>query len=111
MIYFVEMWNAKPEWLALSPEERGNYMNQIGPHIQGLIEKGVQVLTWSENEKGTDKRANFDYFAIWTFPDQAIANEFQQLVDGAGWYQYFEQVNAGGKVDTAEGVISKLVGL
>lgn len=111
MIYFVEMWNARQEWLALSEEERANYMNQIGPHIQGLIEKGVKVLTWSDNAPNTSKRADFDYFAIWSFPDQATADEFQQLVENAGWYQYFDQVNAGGKEDTADGVIGRLIGL
>ena len=105
------MWSARQEWLALSTEERTDYMNQIGPHIQGLIEKGVQVLTWSENEPTTSQRAAFDYFAIWSFPSQAIAEEFQQLVQNAGWYQYFDQVNAGGKADTAEGIIGKLVQL
>jgi len=111
MIYFIEIWNAKPAWKALSAEERGNYMNQVGAHIQGLIEKGVKILTWSHNEGNTSERAPYDYFAIWSFPDPETADGFQQLVAGAGWYNYFEQVNLMGQEATAEQVIGHLVQL
>lgn len=111
MIYFVELWNAKPEWLALSVEERGNYMAQIGPHIQDLLDKGTKVLTWSDNDESTDYRGNYDYFAIWSFPNQETANGFQELVAGAGWYNYFEQVNAMGAASSVENIIGKLVQL
>ena len=111
MIYFIEIWNAKPAWKALSIEERGAYMNQVGGHIQGLLEKGVKVLTWSNNDSGTSHRADFDYFAIWTFPDQEKAHSFQALVEGAGWYNYFEQSNLMGKEASVEEVIGQLVQL
>ncbi len=86
-------------------------MAQIGSHMQTLIENGVKILTWSENNKGTSQKAEFDYFAIWTFPDQEMANAFQKLVTEAGWYTYFEQVNVMGLEATAEGLIAKLVEL
>lgn len=111
MIYFIEIWNAKPAWKALSTEERGNYMGQVGAHIQGLLDKGVKVLTWSNNEAATTHRADYDYFAIWTFPDQATADGFQALVEGAGWYNYFEQTNLMGKEATANDIIGQLVQL
>lgn len=111
MIYFIEIWNAKQAWLDLSMEERGNYMNQVGSHIQGLLDKGVKVLTWSNNTQETTHRANYDYFAIWTFPDQATADGFQALVEGAGWYNYFEQTNLMGKEASVESVIGQLVQL
>jgi hypothetical protein len=111
MIYFIEIWNAKPAWHALSAEDRANYMAQIGPHIQGLIEQGVKILTWSNNDANTSERANFDYFAIWTFPNQELADGFQQLVAGAGWYNYFEQSNLMGKEDSVQNVIGQLVQL
>jgi len=111
MIYFIEIWNAKPTWLALSQEERGAYMANIGPHIADLVAKGVKILTWSENDSNTSFRAGFDFFAIWSFPNQEIANDFQKLVEGAGWYNYFEQSNLMGAEDSAENVIGKLVQL
>ena len=111
MIYFIEIWNAKASWLALSQEERGQYMNKVGAAIQSLIDQGVKVLTWSDNDTATTHRAGFDYFAIWTFPNQETADHFQGLVEGAGWYNYFEQQNLMGKEATAEAVIGQLIQL
>ncbi len=111
MIYFIELWNAKQAWLDLSQEERGNYMNQVGAHIQGLLEKGVKILTWSVNDAATSERADYDYFALWSFPNQELADGFQQLVAGAGWYNYFEQVNVMGGEDSVENIIGKLIQL
>ena len=111
MIYFIELWNAKPAWLELSAEERGNYMAQIGPHIQTLLDKGTKINTWSVNNNNTDKRAAFDFFAIWSFPDQETANGFQQLVQQAGWYNYFDQINLMGQEDSVENTIGKLIQL
>jgi len=111
MIYFIELWNVKPAWRELSAEERGNYMNQIGPHIEDLMKKGTKILTWSNNDSATSKRAGFDLFAVWAFPDQETANAFQNLVEGAGWYNYFEQVNLMGKEDSVDNVIGQLIGI
>ncbi len=109
MIYFIELWNAKQVWRDLSQEERQNYMAQVGGAIQGLIEQGVQILSWSKNDEATSLRAGYDYFAIWGFPNQEMANQYQSLVEGAGWYNYFEQVNLMGAQDSAESVIGHLI--
>ncbi|MEO1627734.1 MAG: DUF6616 family protein [Bacteroidota bacterium] len=111
MTYFIELWNAKPAWLELPKEERANYMNQVGGAIQGLLENGVKVLTWSHNQSDVQKRMDYDYFAIWSFPDQASAEAFQKVVEGAGWYNYFEQVNAMGEEESAAQVIEALIKL
>jgi len=111
MVYFVEAWKVKDTWLALSKEERANYMGQVGAHIGSLIEKGVQVLTWSDNNPHTSFKADYDYFAIWTFPNQEMADEFQQLVENAGWYNYFEQENLMGEETSAEDLIGQLIQL
>lgn len=109
MIYFIETWNAKQAWLDLSTEERGAYMEQVGGAINDLVAKGVKILTWSVNDSQTSKRADYDYFAIWTFPDQSTADSFMQTVEGAGWYNYFEQQNLMGKEASAKDIIGQLV--
>lgn len=111
MIYFIEQWNAKPAWKALPTEKRAEYMTQVGAAIQGLMEKGVKILTWSANDNLTSHRAGYDYFAIWSCPDQAIADGFQQLVSDAGWYNYLEQTNLMGGENSAEDVIGQLIAL
>lgn len=109
MIYFIELWNVKPEWKSLSVSERSAYMEQVGSAIQGLLDQGVKVLTWSENDETADKRSGYEYFAIWSFPNQEIADGFQKLVEGAGWYNYFEQVNLMGKEATVSDITNTLI--
>ena len=111
MIYIVEIWNTKPAWLELSLEERGNYMTLVGNANKQLMEQGVKILTWSLNDAVTAQRCDYDYFAIWAFPDQTVADSFLKTVEGAGWYNYFEQVNLMGAESNAEQVIGQLVQL
>jgi len=111
MIYIVEIWSVKPAWLALSTQERGAYMTQVGGAIQDLLAKGVKGLTWSHNDSNTSKRMDHDFFAIWTFPDQNLADDFLQIVEGAGWYEYFEQVNLKGNAASVEDIIGRLVAI
>jgi hypothetical protein len=54
---------------------------------------------------------DYDYFAVWTFPNMEAAQSFEKLVDGAGWYNYFDQVNVMGNAGSPQDVISKLIEL
>lgn len=108
---FIEIWKAKSAWKGLSREERSKYVSQIGPHIQGILAQGVEIVSWGANERSTSHRADFDFFAVWKFPNQKMVEEFEAVVEGAGWYEYFEQLNLAGESTTPEEVIGKLIDL
>ena len=109
MITYVELWKAKQAWTDLSKSERGDYMNALGPAIQHLLENGVQIVSWGSNDSSTFSKADYDYFAVWTFPTIESAQEFEKMVEGAGWYNYFDQVNAMGTTSTPQDVIGKMI--
>ena len=109
MITYIELWKSKQAWIEMSKEEKGNYLSALGPAIQQLMDDGVQIVSWGKNEASTFERANYDYFAVWTFPTIENAKKFEQLVEGAGWYNYFEQVNAMGNATTPEEVIGEMI--
>jgi hypothetical protein len=111
MITYIELWKAKQAWTNLSKEERGNYMTALGPAIQQLMESGVQIVSWGKNEAGTFSKADYDYFAVWTFPNIETAQGFEKMVEGAGWYNYFDQVNAMGTATGPQEVIGMLIDL
>jgi len=111
MITYIELWKAKQAWLDMNTEERANYMAALGPAIQQLMENGVQIVSWGTNEAGTFKKVDYDYFAVWTFPTTEAAQQFEVMVEGAGWYNYFDQVNAMGNTSTPQEVIGKLIAL
>lgn len=108
---YLELWNAKPTWKALSQEERGNYMAQIGPAVQQLLDGGAEIICWGVNQGNTYQRAAYDYFAVWNFPNQESIENFEKLVVDAGWYNYFEQVNVCGTATTPEEVIGKMIAI
>ncbi len=111
MNYFIEQWNIKDAWKQLSSEARVVYMNALGPAIQELTSQGVEVITWAENDTNTHVRSPYAFFAIWKFPNAESVRSFEKLVEGAGWYQYFEQVNSCGEAKTPENIISHLIGI
>jgi len=111
MIYFIELWNPTEQWLALKVSEREDYLSKVAEATAGLIEQGVEVLTWTINEQETSYRGPYDHFAIWKFPNQEIADTFQKTVDGAGWYNYFDQVNVMGSEDSVQNGLNHLANL
>ena len=108
MITYIELWKSKQAWMDLSKEEREKYMNSLGPAIQQLIDNGVQIVSWGVNE-GSFNKADYDYFAVWTFPNENMAKDFEKMVEGAGWYNYFDQVNAMGNATTPQEVLGKMI--
>jgi hypothetical protein len=111
MITYIELWKAKQAWTDLSKEERANYMTALGPAIQQLLENGVQIVSWGTNDASTFSKADYDFFAVWNFTTSEAAQGFEKMVAGAGWYNYFEQVNLMGTAGSPQEVIEKMIAL
>jgi len=109
MNYFIECWNAKDTWKVLSNEEKQAYVENVKAATASMLEKGVECLTWSENIAQGEHKAAYDYFAIWRIPSESLTQELLALIEGAGWYNYFEQVNALGKEDSATSVLAQII--
>lgn len=109
MITYIELWKSKQSWKDLSKEERGNYLTALGPAIQQLMESGVQIVSWGNNLAETFSKAAYDYFAVWSFPNVETAQNFEKMVEGAGWYNYFDQVNAMGNATSPQEVMGAMI--
>jgi hypothetical protein len=109
MITYIELWKAKQTWIDLPKEDKVNYTTSLGPAIQQLIDNGVQIVSWGTNESFTYNRIDYDYFAVWTFPDVATAQNFEKMVNEVGWYNYFDQINAMGTASSPQDVIAKML--
>ncbi|NRB53676.1 MAG: hypothetical protein HRU41_38850 [Saprospiraceae bacterium] len=108
---YIELWKAKSTWLNLSMEERGNYMEKVGPAIQQFLDKGIEIISWGVVEAETHHKIDYDFFGIWMLPTVELAREFEAMVEAAGWYEYFEQVNAMGNHETPQDIIPKIINL
>ncbi|ANE52663.1 DUF6616 family protein [Flavisolibacter tropicus] len=109
MITYIELWKAKSTWNDLSKEERENYTNGLGPAIQKLLDNGVQIISWGANDTATVKKVGYDYFAVWSFPSEDAAREFEKMVESVGWHNYFDQVNASGMTTSPQEVIGQMI--
>lgn len=111
MKIFIEFWKAKEAWHNLDQTARSSYLGQIAPVIEDLVSKGVIIDAWGLNEDKTPFKANYDFYAISKIPTQEILESFQAIVEGAGWYNYFDQINVSGDNIGAEAVIGKMINL
>jgi hypothetical protein len=98
MYLYVELWSARPAWLALSPEERAAYMDGIGPAIGQLLEAGIELLGFAVADQDALLASKHVYVGAWRMPSREHAILLEQAVDGARWHEYFEQVNARGAI-------------
>lgn len=110
MYLFVECWKARKEWFELTSDEQAAYMAELGKGIGELMKVGVEIVSWTFNDPSTSKRAPYDYVAVWKFPTKEFAAQFEQIVEGSGWYNYFDQINLKGEVSTPEACIGQMIG-
>lgn len=103
---FVELWTAKPTWLALSAEQRQAFMDTVGASMGELAAAGIETLGWGYNQPDTDRRVGYEVFAVWTMPGAQELALMQRTVAASGWYDYFDHVNAAGPLQDPPSVIA-----
>ena len=111
MHLYVELWKAKPTWVALSAEERQRYIEGIGTKIEALLKDGVEIVGFSLIDGDTPHRADYLYLAVWKMPTRALTEQFEASVEEAGFHDYFEQVNARGELVSPDTVRGHMIGL
>ena len=109
MYLYVELWKARPAWLALSREQRGAWMDKLLAGLQEQLRSGVEVLGFAANDADTPLPAGYDFVAAWRMPSKEAAESFERFVEGAGWHDYFEQVNSRGPAMGTEEFVSSHV--
>jgi hypothetical protein len=109
MKVFIELWKAKDAWKNLPLTERQEYVAQIGPVTEDMMNRGLEITAWGLNEDETEYKSEYDFFAVSKLPSEKLLKEFQSTVEAAGWYDYFEQVNLSGSLMSPEEVIGKML--
>jgi len=111
MYLYVEMWNAKPSWLALSLPERQQFMAKVAEAAKGLQPLGAEVLGAWINDADVDHRLGKTYFTAFRFPSKEAVKAFEAIVRESGWYDLFEQTNSSGELDTFANVMDHALSL
>ncbi|MDV3128360.1 hypothetical protein M1247_25840 [Mycobacterium sp. 21AC1] len=106
---FVEMYSYKQKWIELSVPEREAFVGTVLDVLAGLQTEGVEILGYAVNDPVTDRRAPYDFFCVYRVPDADLQRGFESGIKASGWYDYFDQVNLSGAVDTAAEVLANNV--
>ncbi|MEH6611749.1 MAG: DUF6616 family protein [Halioglobus sp.] len=112
MYLYVEMWNAKPEWLGLSDTERQAFMGNVDAWLGSIMDpETCSVYGACANDGDTAPRAQFSYLVVWSLKDKSYVKTVADGTSRVGWYKYFDQVNIGGEKITADELVGKLMEL
>jgi hypothetical protein len=111
MYLYVEMWNAKPTWLALSLQERRQFMAKVAVAAAALGPLGAEVLGAWVNDADVDHRLDKTYFTAFRFPSKEAVQSFEKIVRDSGWYDLFEQTNSSGEIDSFGNVMAHALSL
>lgn len=94
-----EIWNAKPSWFALSQEKRKAFFDdKIHPLLMGEIENGAEILGCAVNDNTGSERMDYQFMAIWKFPNKRSSDQLEKAAKEAGFLEYFGQVNFSGNL-------------
>lgn len=110
MYLYLELWTARPAWRALSVEARKAYIDSIGPAIGQLLASGIELLGFSVVDQDTMLGSEHTYLGAWRMPSKELAVMLEQAVHGAGWHDYFVQVNARGAIMETSDVFAHMIG-
>ncbi|MBO9519726.1 MAG: hypothetical protein J7493_16825 [Porphyrobacter sp.] len=95
--YLTKLYTPKPEWGALTREERENFFITAGMALPDLLAQGVEVIAIGRIDQSKRESAPQSFFAVWRCPN---SETLDALVSGSvlvGWHDYFETVNAAGE--------------
>jgi hypothetical protein len=112
MYLYIEMWNAKPAWLALDEQKRGAFMEKVGAFL-GSVEdpENCSVYGTCVNDGDTVPRAQYNYLVVWKLKDKSFVKPIADGTAAVGWYEYFDQVNVGGDMLDADALVGSLIKL
>ncbi|MCX2745523.1 hypothetical protein OO013_16705 [Mangrovivirga sp. M17] len=94
-----EIWKAKPAWYELSPKERALFFEEkINPLLMSTLKNGAEILGTAINNNTGDERMDYQFMAVWKFPDKESSDKLEKAAKEAGFLIYFDQVNFSGNI-------------
>lgn len=108
---FIELFNYKDSWRALPFDQRQAFADGVLTAVGKQREDGVEVISWGFNDANTDRRAPYDFYCVYMTPSAEYQRGFEMEIAAAGWYEYFNQVNASGAVAAPKTLLRALVRL
>ncbi|MUP47293.1 nuclear transport factor 2 family protein [Gramella sp. BOM4] len=107
-----EIWKAKPAWYELSKQEREKFFNdKINPVLMKTLQNGAEILGTAVNNNTGEEKMDYQFMAVWKFPDKKNSDELEKVAKEAGFLKYFDQVNFSGNLIPPPSLNERMVAL
>lgn len=107
MKQLMEVWSAKPAWLALDAGQQRLFLDEILAKVGPLMEAGLDLVASGVVEADFPNSLPHHYFAFWQAEDPSIVLQFGQVLLDGSWYGYFDQLNISGTAEPLPDVLAR----
>lgn len=101
----VELWKPTPAFLAAPSAVREEIIAGVRGGIEQMAAAGIHTLGWGRVTPSEDHPPGYDWFSVWEIPSPELVDAFFAGVAASGWYDWFEQVNIAGELESAAAVL------
>lgn len=109
MYFYIEHWKPRPTWLALTPEDRGKFLFDVSPTLQGLTDAGAELIGYLVDGVDAKDWKDGGFLRVWRMPEKEFAPRIEAALEKAGWHEFFEPGRARGEILTPQVAIPYLV--
>ena len=111
MYLFVKLWKPKQAWHELSKQERLKYVKQA-LDIMYSISSTIETIAWMDIVDMENKHDTpYHYCSVYKFYDKYDADVFHNKMIKFKWYDYFEQTNILGEIESPGAVLNRIIQL
>ena len=108
MYLYIETWNSRPEWLALSPAKRTEFIASVQDLLGSLVSDDLQLIGCAITEDDTPLHGGYQYVAVWRATDRDKVRAIEEGTERIGWHDYFDQANHGSPAVGPESVLGHM---
>jgi hypothetical protein len=109
MFMYIELWQPRRRWFELPMEQREEFLSQLAANVDRMKETGVELVGFAVCDEPAPNDAECRYMAVWRMPGKGHVHMLEKAVREEGWYNYFDVINARGRVLPVSAAVSDMV--
>ena len=98
MFLYVELWKPRDEWYRVPIEQREELLSQLKPGLEKMKDLQVELVGVTTCDEGVPNSVDYRYMAVWKMPNLGHVHMLEKAVKSEGWSNFFEIINARGKI-------------
>lgn len=109
MFLYIELWKPRAEWNSLATEQREESLSQLKTGLGRMEDLGVELVGIALCDEEAPDNTEYRYMAVWKMPNLGHVHMLETAVKKEGWRNYFDMVNARGRVIPLDNFISDMI--